>query len=73
MKIGGIREITIPGELAYKDQMEICGGYNKPLKFLVMAVANEDPLKSLSDELDLAYLKMQYAHYGIDYDTQISH
>lgn len=73
MKIGGIREITIPGELAYKDQMEICGGYNKPLKFLVMAVANEDPLKTLSDELDLAYLKMQYAHYGIDYDTQISH
>ena len=72
MKIGGIREITIPGELAYKDQMEICGGYNKPLKFLVMAVANEDPLKSLSDEVDLAYLKMQYAYYGIDYDAQIS-
>ena len=72
MNIGGIREITIPGELAYKDQMEICGGYNKPLKFLVMAVANEDPLKSLSDEVDLAYLKMQYAYYGIDYDAQMS-
>lgn len=71
MNLGGIREITIPGELAYKDQMEICGGYNKPLKFLIMAVANEDPLKSLSEELDLAHLKVQYAYYGIDYDAEI--
>ena len=36
MRMNGIREITIPGELAYGDSMEICGGYNKPLKFLVM-------------------------------------
>ena len=71
MNLGGIREMTIPGELAYKDQMEICGGYNKPLKFIVMAVANEDPLKTLSEELDLAYMKVQYAYYGIDYDEQM--
>ncbi len=68
MRIGGVREITIPGELAYGDQMEICGGYNKPLKFLVMAVENKDPIKSLSSELDEALMKYQYALYGMDYD-----
>lgn len=71
MKMGGIREITIPGELAYGDQMEICGGYNKPLKFLVMAKANEEPLKTMASELDTAYMKLQYAYYGIDYDEQM--
>ncbi len=68
MKLGGIRRITIPGELAYGDSMEICGGYNKPLRFIVMAVAKEDPIKSLSEELDEAYMRLQYAYYGIDYD-----
>lgn len=69
MKLGGIREITIPGELAYGDSMEICGGKNKPLKFLVMAVENKDPLKTLSEELDQAYMKYQYATYGVDADS----
>ena len=68
MKLGGIREITIPEELAYSDSMEICGGLNKPLKFIVMPVANEDPLKTLASELDEAYMRLQYAYYGIDYD-----
>ncbi len=68
MKLGGIREITIPEELAYSDSMEICGGLNKPLKFIVMPVANEDPLKTLASELDEAYMRLQYAHYGIDYN-----
>ena len=69
MKLGGVRVITIPGEQAYGDKMEICGGYNKPLKFLVMAVANEDPLKTLANQLDTAYLKVQYGRYGIDYES----
>lgn len=71
MRMGGIREITIPGELAYGDKMEICGGYNKPLKFMVMAVANEEPLKTMATELDTAYMKLQYAYYGIDYDEEM--
>lgn len=72
MKIGGIREITIPGELAYGNQTEICGGYNKPLRFLIMAVPKEDPLKTASSDLDTAYLMLQYANYGIDYEQQVT-
>ena len=69
MKLNGIREITIPGELAYGDSMEICGGENKPLKFIVMTKAKEDPLKTLASELEEATMRLQYAHYGIDYDA----
>ncbi|MBR3115641.1 FKBP-type peptidyl-prolyl cis-trans isomerase [Candidatus Saccharibacteria bacterium] len=68
VKIGGIRKITIPGELAYGDSKEICGGTNKPLKFIVMAVEKTDSLTKLSDELEEAYMKYQYAQYGIDYE-----
>lgn len=66
MRIGGIRRITIPGELAYGNAREICGGYSKPLRFIVMAVANEDPLKTAATALESAYMKYQYAQYGID-------
>lgn len=69
MKLGGVRLITVPGELAYGEQREICGGYNKPLKFMVMTVASEDPLKTAAAELDEAYLKVQYGYYGIDYEA----
>lgn len=71
MKLGGIREITVPGDLAYGDSMEICGGKNKPLKFIVMAKAKQDPLKSLAAELDEAYMRLQYAYYGMDYDEML--
>lgn len=70
MKLGGIREITVPSELAYKDQTEICGGLNKPLKFLIMAVPAEDPLKTAASEVDSAYMMLQYANYGMDYEKE---
>lgn len=70
MKLGGIREVTIPSSLAYADQTEICGGYNKPLKFLVMPVAAEDPLKTASAEVDAAFMMLQYASAGIDYEKE---
>ena len=69
-KLGGIREITIPGKLAYGEQSEICGGYNKPLKFMVMPVAADDPFKTISKDLDAAFMMLQYANYGIDYEQQ---
>ena len=72
MRLGGVREITIPSELAYGDSMEICGGTNKPLKFLVMPVSNEDPLKSIAEKLTEASMKLQYAEYGIDYDDMMN-
>lgn len=68
MRMNGIREVTIPGELAYGSTTEICGGYNKPLKFLIMAKAKEGDLKSLADEIDEASMRLQYAYYGINYD-----
>ncbi len=72
MRVGGVRRLTIPGTKAYGENMEICGGYNKPLRFLVMAVAKEEPLKSVASELDSAYMKLQYANYGIDYEKQVT-
>jgi len=71
MRLGGVREITVPGELAYGDQMEICGGYNKPLKFIVMAVENTKERKELSEKLDEAYMRYEYAQYGVDYDEML--
>lgn len=72
MKLGGVRRITVPGEQAYGSSMELCGGYNKPLRFLVLAVPNEDPMMTLAGELDTAYMKARYASYGMDYDAIIS-
>lgn len=55
MKLGGIREITIPGSLAYGDSQEICGNTNSPLKFIVMAIPTSDRLKEINTELNKIY------------------
>ena len=69
MKIGGIRVITVPGELAYGDTMEICGGKSKPLKFMIMTKEKTGELADLAVKLDEAFMRYQYAQYGIDYDS----
>ena len=63
MKIGGVREIQMPGELAYADSQEICGGYNSPLKFIVLTLEDEK-LSKLNDELQEAYYDLASAYYA---------
>ena len=70
MKLGGVRKITIPGDKAYGESRELCGGTSKPLKFIVMAVESTESLKKLSDEVQTADTVLQYAYYGIDYYNQ---
>ena len=69
-KIGGVREVAIPSSLAYKDQKELCGGYNKPIKYLIMTKENEGALKTALEELNTASIMLQYAQYGIDYEKE---
>ena len=69
-RLGGVREITVPGNLAYANQKEVCGGYNKPLKFLVMAVPAEDPLKTAASDVYMAEWLMGVAMQGIDYEKE---
>lgn len=57
MKIGGVREIQMPGEQAYGETREICGTTNSPLKFIVMAVEDEK-LKELNNELETIYAEL---------------
>ena len=63
MKIGGVREIQIPAELAYGEDREICGGTNSPLKFIVMPVTDET-LTSLNNDLDDLYAQLINAYYS---------
>ncbi len=64
MKTGGVRQITIPGELAYADSREICGGYNTPLKFIILALEDAENYTKLSEELSQAYYQLYTALYG---------
>ena len=37
-----------------------------------MAVPAEDPLKTAAKEVDSAYMMLQYANYGMDYEKEVS-
>lgn len=64
MKIGGVRQITMSGELAYGDSNKVCGGEpNTPLKFIVMPIEDEKMMK-LNEELNSIFLQLYYAYYG---------
>lgn len=65
MKVGGVRQITMSGELAYGDDNQVCGGEpNTPLKFIVMPIDDSNIL-NLNKELDDIYLQIYYAYYGL--------
>lgn len=62
MKIGGVRQITMNGDLAYGDTREICGGTNKPLRFIIMMVEPDEKLSELQDELDDIQMQLYTAY-----------
>lgn len=64
MKLGGVRVITMSGDLAYGDTREICGGYNKPLKFIVMPIASDQQISTLTKELSDLWMQLIMAYYG---------
>lgn len=56
MKIGGIREISIPSALGYGDQDQGTIPANSPLRFVVMLIPRVDEVE-ISEELNNLYLK----------------
>lgn len=63
MKLGGVRQISIPGELAYGDTAgdRYCGMTNAPLKFVVLPLEADADLVKLNNELNDIYIKLYTA------------
>ncbi len=62
MKIGGVRQLTIPGEMAYGDTRDdICEGKNAPLKFIVMPLEQDAEIVRLSQEAQDLQIKVYTA------------
>ena len=57
MKLGGVREISIPAELAYGDQAQGSIPANSPLKFIVMLISPVAEVE-FSDELYQLYTEI---------------
>lgn len=65
MKLGGVRQITMNGDLAYGETQEICGGYNKPLRFIVMPVEYDEAIVKLNSELSEIYTQLYLLYAGV--------
>lgn len=59
MKIGGVREVDIPGALAYGKEREICGAKNSPLKFIILPIDVSEEYKKKVSEYNKTYIKYQ--------------
>lgn len=68
MKVGGVREITIPGAFAYGEEYDPCGndGKNVPLKFVIMTIDLSEDFKALASEVSTIYTEMMYAYYSLE-------
>ena len=60
MRIGGVREITIPSELAYKDEERGSIPANSPLKFIVMLIPPVAEIEPSDELLELYYRMSGY-------------
>ncbi len=68
MKVGGVREISIPGALAYGESREICGGKNSPLKFVIMVVDPGEDYKKKIEEYNKLNEQYQILYYSQQQD-----
>ena len=65
MKLGGVRQLTISGSLAYGDSNQACDGQpNTPLKFVVWLLEPDSEMAQLNQELQLLSLQLNYLLYG---------
>lgn len=63
-KIGGVRQITMSGALAYGEQQEICGTTNSPLKFIIMPIDREAKVADLLTEISELRMELLSLYYG---------
>lgn len=68
MKLGGVRQISIPGDLAYgSTRDDICDGENSPLRFIIMPIERDAKIDEINAELDEIYMKLYALYYGSAY------
>lgn len=67
MKIGGVRQITMSGDLAYGDTQEICGATNSPLKFIVMPIERDEKIAELLNDISDIRMELLSIYYGASY------
>lgn len=65
MKLGGVRLVTMPSGYAYKEDDRLCGVKNSPLKFIIMAIAEDDKIKQIKTELNSLDVQLQSLKHGI--------
>lgn len=63
-KIGGVRQVTMSGDLAYGDTQEICGAKGSPLKFIILSIEPDQKISDLMNELSQIQMEMLSIYYG---------
>lgn len=62
MKLGGVREVTMSGELGYGDEESAPCGANSPLRFIIMALAADEEFVRVNGELNVISNELQAAY-----------